>query len=205
MSYPRLIENLITRLSKLPGVGRRSAERMAFWLLNHPKEDSVGLAESIINLKEHLRFCRICNNLSDTEICMVCSDSSRDQQTICVVENPKDLLAIERSGAYKGLYHVLLGNISPSEGRGPDSLKIHQLISRVRSEDVKEVVIATDPDNEGEITALYLTKQLQPLGITISRIGLGIPMGSAVEYADISTLSMSLRARREITSSTSGV
>ena len=198
MSYPKLIENLIEKLTKLPGVGHRSAERMVFWLLNHPKEDSVGLAESIMDIKEHLRFCRICNNLSDTEICMICSDSSRDQKTVCVVENPKDLLAIEKSGAYKGSYHVLLGTISPSEGRGPDSLKIQQLINRVRTEDIKEVVIATDPDNEGEMTALYLTKQLQSLDVVLSRIGLGIPMGSAIEYADISTLSVSLRARREI-------
>jgi len=199
MGYPILIENLIQRLSKLPGVGRRSAERMAFWLLNHPKEDAIALAESITELKEKLMFCKVCNNLSDTEICMVCNDPSRDQKTICVVENPKDLLAIEQSGAYNGLYHVLLGTISPTEGRGPESIKIHQLVNRIGPEEIREVVIATDPDNEGEMTALYITKQLKDTGVKISRIGLGIPMGSAVEYADISTLSMSLRARREIT------
>jgi len=198
MPYPKLIENLIEKLNKLPGVGRRSAERMVFYLLNHPKEESQSLAESIIDLKEGLMFCRICNNLSDTEICMVCSDTSRDEEIICVVENPKDLLAIERSGAYKGHYHVLLGNISPTEGRGPEQLKIQHLINRVTTQNIKEVVIATDPDNEGEMTSLFLIKQLKPLNVKITRIGLGLPMGSAVEYADISTLSMSLTARREI-------
>ncbi len=198
MAYPKLIENLIEKLNKLPGVGRRSAERMVFYLLNHSKEESQSLAESIVDLKEGLMFCRICNNLSDTEVCLVCSDVTRDEAIVCVVENPKDLLAIERSGAYKGRYHVLLGNISPSEGRGPEQLKIQDLISRVQNNNIKEVVIATDPDNEGEMTSLFLIKQLKPFNVKISRIGLGLPMGSAVEYADISTLSMSLNARREI-------
>ncbi len=198
MAYPKLIEKLIEKLNKLPGVGRRSAERMVFYLLNHSKEESQSLAQSIIDLKEGLMFCRICNNLSDTEICMVCSDTSRDEGIICVVENPKDLLAIERSGAYNGHYHVLLGNISPTEGRGPEQLKIQHLIHRVTTQNINEVVIATDPDNEGEMTSLFLIKQLKPLNVKITRIGLGLPMGSAVEFADISTLSMSLTARREI-------
>jgi len=198
MSYPKLIENCIERLNKLPGVGRRSAERMVFWLLNHSAEESHALSESIVNLKEGMMFCRICNNLSDTEMCIICSDTARDEKTICVVENPKDLLAIERSGSYKGHYHVLLGNISPSDGRGPEHIKIQHLINRVTTRDVNEVIIATDPDNEGEMTSLFLIKQLTPLNVKISRIGLGLPMGSAVEYADISTLSMSLTARREI-------
>ena len=198
MGYPKLIENLIDRLVKLPGIGRRSAERMVFWLLNHSHQEAKGLAESILDMKEGLRFCRICNNLCETEICMICSDSSRDNSTICVIEEPKDLLAIERSGSFNGVYHVLLGNISPNEGRGPDSIRIYQLINRVKSQGIKEVVIATDPDNEGEMTSLYIIQQLKPLGIKISRIGVGLPMGSAVEHADISTLGMSLRSRREI-------
>ena len=198
MAYPKLIENLITKFSKLPGIGRRSAERIAFWLLNHSTEDAKVLAQSIVGLKEGLMFCRICNNLSDTEICLVCSDTARDEKIICVVENPKDLLAIEQSGAYKGHYHVLLGTIAPADGVGPDDLKISQLMNRVSKEDIEEVVIATDPDNEGEMTALYLIQQLRPLGVKISRISIGIPMGSSLEYADMSTLGMSLTTRQEI-------
>ena len=156
------------------------------------------LAKSIIDLKDGLKFCRVCNNLSDTEICLVCSDTTRDEKIICVVESPKDLLAIEQSGSYKGHYHVLLGAISPADGCGPEDLKISQLVNRVGSENIEEVVIATDPDNEGEMTALYLIKQLRPLGVKLSRISIGIPMGSSLEYVDMSTLGMSLTTRREI-------
>lgn len=198
MAYPKLIENLITKFSKLPGIGRRSAERVAFWLLNHTKEDARALAKSIVDLKEGLMFCRVCNNLSDTEICLVCSDTARDDKTICVVESPKDVLAIEQSGSYKGHYHVLLGTIAPADGIGPEDLKISQLINRVKTQKIEEVVIATDPDNEGEMTALYLIKQLKPLGVKVSRISVGIPMGGSLEYADMSTLGMSLTTRREI-------
>lgn len=198
MAYPKLIENLMERLVKLPGVGRRSAERMAFWILNHSREEAQELAESIIKLKDGLQFCRLCNNLSDTEICLICSDMNRDEATVCVVEDPKDVLAIERTGSYRGHYHVLLGAIAPAEGRGPEDLRIPQLLNRISLNQIKEVVIATDADNEGEITALYLTKQLKPTGVKISRIGLGLPVGSSLEFADISTLSMSLKARREI-------
>jgi recombination protein RecR len=198
MAYPKLIENLIEHLTKLPGVGRRSAERMVFWLLNQPKEDVQSLAEKIVSLKESLMFCRICNNLSDNEICIICNDTGRDHKTICVVEAPKDVLAIERTGSYKGQYHVLLGTISPAEGRGPESIRAQHLIDRVRKEEIGEVVLATDPDNDGEMTALYLIRELKPTGVKISRIGVGMPMGSSVEFVDLSTLSMSLSARREI-------
>ncbi|MBF0477992.1 MAG: recombination protein RecR [Candidatus Omnitrophica bacterium] len=197
--YPKLIENLIENFSKLPGVGRRSAERMVFWLLNHPKEHADALAKSISDLKEGLMFCRICHNLSDTEICMVCSDPHRDQAVVCVVENPKDLLAIERTGSYRGLYHVLLGNISPAEGKGPDDIQISSLMHRIATGEIKEVVLATDPDNEGEMTALYMIKELREFAnVKISRIGIGLPMGSSLEFADMSTLGVSLSARREI-------
>ncbi|MCA9398133.1 MAG: recombination protein RecR [Candidatus Omnitrophica bacterium] len=198
MSYPKLIENLIVNFSKLPGVGRRSAERMAFWFLDQPREEAQALAQSVIDLKENLMFCRVCHHLSDTEICPICSDTNRDDSLICVVEDPKDVIAIEKTGAYRGRYHVLLGTISPGEGRGPEDLKIQQLIQRVSTPEVKEVIIATDADNDGEMTALYLGKQLSRFQVKVSRIGLGLPMGSAVEYADISTLSMSLTARREV-------
>lgn len=198
MPYPRLIENLIRHLTKLPGIGRRSAERIVFWFLNNTLEDVEELADAIKALKKGLRFCRICNNFSETEVCMVCSDPKRDNSLLCVVEDPKHLLAIEQTGAYKGHYHVLLGAIAPSEGRGPADLNIHHLVEKVIAQSIKEVVIATDPDTEGEMTALYITGELKPTGVKISRIGLGIPMGSSVEYADISTLSVSLTARREI-------
>jgi len=198
MSYPKLIEQLIEKLIKFPGIGRRSAERMVFWLLDNPPEAAHEIAKAIADLKQGLRFCRICNNLSETEVCMICSDTRRDEETICVVETPKDLLAIERTGSFKGHYHVLLGAISPAEGRGPDDLKIQHLKNRISSQNIKEVVIATDPDTEGEMTALYISKELKPTGVKLSRIGLGIPVGSAVEYADLSTLAMSLQSRREI-------
>lgn len=197
-SYPRLLENVITQLSKLPGVGRRSAERMAFWLLDRDAEEVQHIANDLVQLKQGLRCCRRCNHLSDQELCTVCNDPGRDQQTICVVEDPKDVLAIEKSGAYRGVYHVLLGTISPGDGRGPEQLKVQHLLDRISEEGTQEVVLATDPDSDGEMTALYLTKQLKPLGVKVSRIGLGIPVGGSLEFADLSTLTMSLNARRVV-------
>lgn len=200
MSYPKLVENLIEQLIKLPGVGRRSAERMVFWFLNNSQDEVKQFAESIMRLKLGLAFCRICNNLCEGETCAICNDPRRARHMVCVVEAPKDLLAIERTGSYKGLYHVLLGVISPAEGRGPDDLKVNSLLERIRTQGITEVVIATDPDTDGEMTSLHLINLLRPLEVKISRIGLGIPVGSSVEYADMSTLTMSLNCRREITS-----
>ncbi|MBZ0166351.1 MAG: recombination mediator RecR [Candidatus Omnitrophica bacterium] len=197
-SYPRLLENVIDQLSKLPGVGRRSAERMAFWLLEREAAEVEHIAHDLVQLKQGLRCCRRCNHLSDQDLCTICQDPGRDQSVICVVEDPKDVIAIEKSGSYGGLYHVLLGTISPGDGRGPEHLKVQQLLDRVGSENLTEVVLATDPDSDGEMTALYLTKQLKPLGVKITRIGLGLPIGGSLEFADISTLSMSLTARRVI-------
>ena len=194
--YPKLIENLIDRLIKLPGIGRRSAERIVYWMLAQEPQDVKALADSIQQLKEGLRFCKQCNHLSEQELCLICSDPNRDRKTICIVESSKDLLAIERTGSYRGIYYVLLGNISPSEGRGPDDLNLSKLISRIKDEDIAEIVIATDPDAEGEMTAIYLARELKNLKKRITRIGLGIPVGSAVEYADISTLAMSMNSRR---------
>src|SRR5271165_6088054 len=144
--YPKLIENLIDRLTKLPGIGRRSAERIVYWMLAQEPQEVKALAEGIQQLKEGLRFCKQCNHLSEQELCLVCADSNRDRKTICVVESPKDLLAIERTGSYRGLYYVLLGNISPAEGRGPDDLNTSKLIGRIKDEAITEVVLATDPD-----------------------------------------------------------
>ncbi len=198
MAYPRIIENLIEKLTKLPGVGRRSAERIVFWLLENPREDVLGLSEDIIKLKDRLTFCRICNNLSETEVCMICSDAKRRDDMICVVESPKDVLAIEKTGQYHGSYHVLLGVVSPAEGKGPEGLRLNQLINRVKDQNVTEVILATDADTEGETTALFIIDRLKEFKVKVSRIGVGIPMGSAVEYADLSTLGMSLNSRREI-------
>jgi len=198
MSYPKLVENAIEQLVRLPGVGRRSAERMVFWFLNNSLADVKNFSDSISQLKEGLRFCKVCNNLTESDTCPICNDPARDQQTICVVEAPKDLLAIERTGSYRGVYYVLLGVISPADGRGPDDLKLNNLIERIKTAKVKEVVIATDPDNEGEMTALHLINVLKPLGVKLSRIGTGIPMGGSVEFVDMSTLMMSLSNRREV-------
>ena len=198
MPYPPLIEKVIFHFSKLPGVGRRSAERMAFWVLGHSREEVSALAQSIVELKENLKSCRLCNNFAQADVCMICSDSSRDQYTLCVVEDPKDVLAIEKTGAYKGQYHVLMGNISPADGRGPEDIKIGHLVNRVQSGLIKEVVIATDPDNEGEMTSLYIIDRLKDKNVKVSRIGLGIPMGSSVEFSDMSTLCVSFNSRRKI-------
>jgi len=196
--YPKLVEEMIEQFVKLPGIGRRSAERIVFWLLSNPKEQTTEFSTIMLRLKENVRFCRQCKNLSDTDLCRVCTDQHRDRATICVVEDHKHLIAIERTGTYKGVYFVLLGAISPADGRGPDDLKIYELRERIIAEKIKEVVIATDPDTEGEMTALHITNELRPLGIKISRIGLGIPMGSSVEYADLSTLTVSMATRREL-------
>jgi recombination protein RecR len=196
--YPKIIEELLERLSKLPGIGRRSAERIVFWMLAQDVAEIKGLADVMVRLKEGLRFCKLCNHLTEEETCSICSDESRDKKTVCVVESPKDLLAIERTGSFKGVYFVLLGNISPADGRGPQDLNISKLMDRIKEGSISEVVIATDPDAEGEMTALYLAKQMKPLGLKVSRIGLGIPVGSAVEYVDISTLTVSLNSRRVI-------
>jgi recombination protein RecR len=198
MAYPKLVESLIEQFTKFPGVGRRSAERMVFWVLNNPREESAAISEGILKLKDGLRLCLHCNNLSETDTCTICGDARRDRSIICVVEDHKHLLSIERTGVFKGLYHVLLGAIAPSEGRGPEDLNLQPLKDKIGALGVKEVVIATDPDTEGEMTAIHITNELRPTGVKVTRIGLGIPVGSSVEYADISTLTMSLTARREI-------
>lgn len=198
MNYPRVIENLIEGMVKLPGVGRRSAERMVLWLLNNPAEEALSLARGIAELKEKLRFCKLCNNFSEGDICPVCMDSSRDARVICVVENPKDVIAIEKTGTFKGQYYVLLGIISPSDGQGPDDLNTAKLLQRMHAQNVQEVILATDADMEGELTALHLIKLLQPCGVKVSRIGVGIPAGGSLEFADMSTLTMSFQSRRAV-------
>jgi len=197
-NYTASIEKLIDRLIKLPGIGRRSAERIVGYILNAPKEDIKHLSEALIKVKENVRLCRICHNLSEAELCRICDDSQRHKDTICIVERPSDVTAIEKAGYFNGVYHVLLGSISPLEGKGPSDLKIDSLLERIKQNNIKEIIIATDADTEGETTAMYLTKVIKPLGVNLSRIGLGLPVGSNVEYADSTTLSKALESRRNI-------
>lgn len=192
------IEKLIEQLMKLPGIGRRSAQRIVYHILEATKEEVALLGEAIANVKAHVRFCSVCNNFSESEVCGICSDSRRDKKIICVVESPKDVENIERSATFHGTYHVLLGAISPLEGRGPHDLKVDGLIERIKSGAVQEVVIATDSDTEGEATAIFLTKLIRPLGVKAMRIGIGLPVGSNLEYADPATLARAIEGRREI-------
>jgi recombination protein RecR len=198
VNYTDSIEKLIESLAKLPGIGRRSAERIINHILNASKEEIKTLSEAINKVKESVRFCRNCNNLSEEEFCKICQDDRRQKDIICIVEKPGDVTAIEKAGNYHGVYHVLLGSISPLEGKGPSDLKIDNLLQRIKQNNIKEVIIATDADTEGETTAIYLTRLIKPLGINLSRIGLGLPVGSNLEYADSSTLSKSLESRRAI-------
>ncbi len=197
-NYPDTIEKLIVRLVKLPGVGRRSAERMVTYIFNAGAEEIKDLAEALVKVKENVHFCRICHNLSEEETCSICQDLRRNRDVLCVVEKPGDVNSLEKAGAFRGLYHVLLGAIAPLEGKGPQDLKIESLIQRIKDENIQEVIIATDSDNEGEATALYLAKVIKPTGAKISRIGLGLPVGSNLEYADPATLSMALESRRPV-------
>jgi recombination protein RecR len=197
-NYTESIEKLIESLIKFPGVGRRSAERIISYILGAPKEEIKVLSEAIDKVKESVRFCSLCHNLSEEELCRICKDDRRQKDVICIVEKPSDVTAIEKSGSFSGVYHVLLGAISPLEGKGPSDLKIDTLINRIKQGDIKEIIIATDADTEGETTALYLTKIIKPLGVKLSRIGLGLPVGSNLEFADSTTLSKSLESRRSI-------
>jgi len=197
-NYTASIEELIKCLIKLPGLGRRSAERIVAHVLGASKDEIRILSESLAKVKESVRSCRVCNNLSEEETCKICQDVRRQNDIVCVVEKPSDVTAIEKAGNFHGVYHVLLGSISPLEGRGPSDLKIDGLIERIKQGTIKEIIIATDADTEGETTAMYLSKLLKPLGVRLSRIGLGIPVGSNLEYADATTLSASLESRRTI-------
>ncbi|MDD5155476.1 MAG: recombination mediator RecR [Candidatus Omnitrophica bacterium] len=197
-TYTKSIEKLIEKLIKFPGIGRRSAERIIGYILGTSENEIKELTAAITSVKENVRFCKTCNNLSEEEVCRICQDSSRNQQVVCVVENPVDVTAIEKAGSYKGLYHVLLGSISPLEGRGPADLNTEGLLRRIKEDGIKEVIIATDADTEGETTAIYLARLIKPLGVNLSRIGLGLPVGSNVEYADSTTLSRALESRRNI-------
>jgi len=197
-AYTESIEKLIEKLTRLPGIGRRSAERIVGYILKASADEIKLLSEAISQVKENVRFCRICNNLSESQLCRICQDERRRKDIVCIVENPSDVTAIEKAGSYNGVYHVLLGAISPLEGRGPGDLKIESLLARIKENNIQEVIIATDADTEGETTALYITKLIKPQGVKLMRLGIGIPMGSNLEYADATTLAKALESRRQI-------
>ncbi|PIP20140.1 MAG: recombination protein RecR [Candidatus Omnitrophica bacterium CG23_combo_of_CG06-09_8_20_14_all_40_11] len=197
-THTESIEKLIERLMKFPGIGRRSAERMVTYILNAPRDEIRGLLDALSKVKENVRFCRICNNFSEQELCRICQDNRRKKDIVCIVEKPSDVSAIEKTGSFNGVYHVLLGSISPLEGKGPSDLKIDSLMRRIKEDNIREVIIATDADTEGETTALYLAKLIKPLGVQLMRLGIGIPMGSNLEYADTTTLSKALESRRPV-------
>ncbi len=196
--YTPALQKLIDELGKLPGVGPKSAQRIAFHLIKIPEQDALSLAVAIQQAKQKVRFCETCFNMSDEAICEICSDSQRDSSLVCVVEEPRDIVALERTREYKGLYHVLQGAINPIDGIGPEQLKIRELLERLKGNSVVEVILCTNPNIEGEATAMYLAKLIEPLGIQVSRIASGLPVGGDLEYADELTLGRALEGRRNI-------
>ncbi len=196
--YAEPIEKLIKELSRLPGIGEKTASRLAFFLVNSSRDDVEALANSIVRAKEDVGFCSSCYNLSDEDPCRICNNGHRTHDSICVVERPKDLIAFERSGSFKGKYHVLHGALSPLHGIGVENIKIKELLDKVeKNNGIKEVIIATNPNMEGEATALYITKHLKPLDVKVTRIAFGVPMGGEIEYIDGETLEKSLNGRHE--------
>jgi len=196
--YGEVLGRLLSELQKLPGIGPRSAERMANHIMRARKEEALELASAIRDVKERLRQCSRCFNVSESDPCHICRDRRRDNSIICVVEQPRDVLAVERSGSFHGLYHVLGGRLAPLEGVGPEQLTVRQLLARVREGEVTEVVIATNPTSEGETTALYLAEQLKPLRVTVTRPARGIPAGSSLEYSSAAVVGDALRDRRAL-------
>jgi recombination protein RecR len=196
--YAKPIDHLIEALTRLPGIGKKTASRLAFHILRSSLSEAHGLARAILDVKEKIHLCSTCFNLTDEDPCQICRDERRSGEILCVVEGPNDLIAIENTGAFNGRYHVLHGTISPLEGIGPDDIRIKELMERLQREKISEVVLATNPTVEGGTTALYLTDLIKPLGVKVTRIAYGIPMGSEIEYSDRMTLSKALEGRREI-------
>ncbi len=196
-SYPVSIEKLIEEFAKLPSVGYKTAQRLTLHILNLPKEEVEAFAEALVKARGTIKYCKVCGNYTDTDPCAICRNPSRDKSTICVVEQPKDIMSLEKVREFNGLYHVLHGNISPMAGRGPNDINLKSLITRMNGE-VKEVIVATNPNIEGEATAMYISKILKPLEVKVTRIAHGIPVGGDLDYADEVTLSKALEGRREI-------
>lgn len=192
------LQNLIEEFEKLPGIGSKTAQRLAFFVLNQPMEKAQKFADAIISAKKNLCYCRDCRNLSDKEVCSICDNPTRDHSIICVVENPRDVIQIERTNEFKGVYHVLHGAISPMDNIGPDDITIKELMTRIAGGDIKEVIMATNPNLEGETTAMYISKLVKPFGVNVTRIAHGVPVGGELEFADEVTLSKALKGRVEI-------
>jgi recombination protein RecR len=196
--YATPVQELIDELGRLPGVGPKSAQRIAYHLLKLPRDDALRLARSITEVKDRVAFCTRCFNIAEGDECTICTDTQRDATLVCVVEEPRDIVAVEKTGEFRGRYHVLQGAISPIEGIGPDQLRVKELLSRLEAEQVQEVILCTNPNIEGEATAMYLSRLLKPMGLRVTRIASGLPVGGDLEYADELTLGRALEGRREI-------
>ena len=195
--YPVAIEKLIEEFAKLPGIGQKTAQRLALHILNLPGDEVREFADALVKARGTTKYCSVCGNFTDKDPCSICGNPNRDKSTICVLEQPKDIITIEKVKEYNGLYHILHGNLSPMQGRGPQDIRIRELVSRM-NEDVKEVIVATNPNIEGEATAMYIAKILKPLDVKVTRIAAGVPVGGDLEYADEVTLSKALEGRIEI-------
>ncbi|WP_306008734.1 recombination protein RecR [Bacillus sp. MMSF_3353] len=198
MHYPEPISKLIDSFMKLPGIGPKTAVRLAFFVLDMKEDDVLGFAKALVNAKRDLAYCSVCGHITDRDPCYICNDLHRDQSIVCVVQEPKDVIAMEKMKEYQGVYHVLRGAISPMEGIGPEDINIPQLLKRLHDETVQEVILATNPNIEGEATAMYISRLLKPTGIKVTRIAHGLPVGGDLEYADEVTLSKALEGRREV-------
>ena len=198
MGFPKIFNELVKSLSCFPGIGRRSAERMAFHILKMKQEEVKDLACKIDEIHNHIKPCHVCNNFSTEEVCSICADPKRDKSVVCVVEQPKDIIAIERTSRFYGLYYVLLGSISPIEGISGDDLNVQRLVERLSKGEVTEIIISTDSDNEGELTAQFLIQKLSPYKVKIYRIAMGIPLGTQIEYIDSATLGQALAEKRQV-------
>ena len=198
MARPDPLSKLVEQLQRLPGIGAKSAQRLAFHVLKTPREEVDRLADAMRDVKDRVTYCTVCSNITDVDPCFYCTDSTRDARIICVVEEPENVTAVEKTRDFKGLYHVLMGALSPLHGVGPDDLKIRPLLTRVGAGTVQEVILATNPNVEGEATAIYLARLLKPLGVRVTRIAMGVPVGSDLEYADEVTMQRAMEGRREI-------
>jgi len=197
-SPPKILENLIEKFTRFPGIGRRSAERMALYILRMNAKDAKELSYYINEVRAHIKPCRLCNNFTSGEVCSICANPKRDKEVICIVQEPKDIMAIEKTSQYNGLYYCLLGSISPLEGAGPESLNIGKLLNRLDKGSIKEIIISTDSDNDGELTAQFLVEKISKYKVKIYRIGIGIPLGTQIEYIDSSTLGKALLERKQV-------